>query len=57
MCIIKKIRITCSDISKAEDIIGLENLESIMILNTPLAENPEEVKKLQEAYPEADIYY
>ena len=54
---LKEIQITCSDISKAEDIIGLENLESIMILNTPLAENPEEVKKLQEAYPDAEIYY
>ena len=54
---LKEIQITCSDISKAEDIIGLENLESIMVLNTPLAENPEEVKKLQEAYPDAEIYY
>ena len=54
---LKEIQITCSDLSKAEDLIGLENLESIMILNTPLAENPEEVKKLQEAYPDAEIYY
>ncbi len=54
---LKQIEITNSDISKAEDLIGIENLESIMILDTPLAENPEEVKKLQEAYPEADIYY
>ena len=54
---LKSLDIAYSDLSKAEDIIGLENLESIMILNTPLAENPEGVKKLQEAYPDAEIYY
>ena len=54
---LKQIEITNSNISKAEDLIGLKNLESIMILNTPLVENPEELKKLQEAYPDAEIYY
>ena len=54
---LKEIEIISSELSKAEDLIGLENVESIMILNTPLAENPEEIKKLQEAYPDADIYY
>ena len=42
-------------ISRAEDIIGLENLEFIVLFDTPLAENPEEIKKLQEAYPDAEI--
>ena len=54
---LKEIKIEDSELSRAEDLIGLENVEFIMILNTPLAENPEEIKKLQEAYPDADIYY
>ena len=44
-----------SEISRAEDIIGLENLKFITFYDTPLAENPEEIKKLQEAYPDAEI--
>ena len=51
----KKISLGGSQISKAEDIIGLSNLEYIGIDDTPLAENEEEVKKLQEAYPDALI--
>ena len=54
---LKDIAIEHSDISKAEDLIGLEHIESIEIYDTPLAENPEEIKKLKEAYPEAYIYY
>lgn len=47
--------ISDSEISKARDIIGLEHLEFITFFDTPLAENPEEIKKLQEAYPDAEI--
>ncbi len=54
---LKEIKIEYSDISQADDLIGLKKLESIIIYSTPLAENPEEVKKLQEAYPGADIRY
>ena len=54
---LKKIRIEDSDLSKADDLIGLKNVEYIYVYDTPLAENPKEIKKLQEAYPEADICY
>ena len=37
--------------------MGLENLEWIGIRNTPLANNPEELKKLKEAYPDAVYKY
>ena len=52
---LRKIEIGHSDISDAEDLTGLENIESILIYDAPLGDNPEEVKKLQEAYPDADI--
>ena len=54
---LKSILIEYSQLSKAEDLIGLDNVEHFYLRETPLAENPEEIKKLQEAYPEADIYY
>lgn len=54
---LKSISITYSQLSQAEDLIGLDNVEHFYLRETPLAENPEEIKKLQEAYPEADIYY
>ena len=52
---LKKIEIGHSDIAHADDVIGLENIESILIYDAPLGNNPDEVKKLQEAYPNADI--
>ena len=52
---LKKIEIGHSDIAHADDLIGLENIESILIYDAPLGDNPNEVKKLQEAYPNADI--
>ncbi len=53
---LKGITLTGSQISKAEDIIGLPKLEAIEIADTPLAENPKEVEKLRKAYPNANIY-
>ena len=41
-------------ISKADDLIGLENLEWIGVSGTPLAEDKEEWNKLKEAYPNAE---
>lgn len=52
---LKKIVIGHSDITNADNLIGLENIESIHIYDAPLGDNPDEVKKLQEAYPNADI--
>lgn len=46
-----------TNISKSEDIIGLPKLKVIDVHDTPLAENPKEIKKLQEAYPDAKIYW
>ena len=44
-------------ISRADDLMGLENLEWIGIRDTPLVNNPEELKKLKEAYPDAEYRY
>ena len=52
---LREIVIGYSDISDAEDLTGLENIESIHIYAAPLGDNLDEVKKLQEAYPDADI--
>ena len=43
------------NISSADDIIGLEDIEYITLRNTPLGDKPEEIKKLQEAYPDAVV--
>ncbi len=44
-----------SQITEADDLLGFERIEEIEIRNTPLESNPEEVKKLEEAYPDAYI--
>lgn len=54
---LKKVVFFDCPISKAEDLMGLENLEWIGIRATPLANNPEELKKLKEAYPDAVYKY
>ncbi len=48
-----------AQIEKAEDLdlAELKNLKYVSISGTPLAENLEEIKKLQEAYPGVEIYY
>ena len=51
---LKKIAFFYCPISKVDDLMGLENLEYIGISGTPLAENPEELNKLKEAYPDAE---
>ena len=52
---LKTIVLSGCNISSADDIIGLENIEYIIIGNTPLGDKPEEIKKLQEAYPDAVV--
>ena len=52
---LKSIYLWNCNISSADDIIGLENIEYITLRNTPLGDEPEEVKKLQEAYPDAVV--
>ena len=54
---LKKVVFFDCPISKAEDLMGLENLEWIGIRDTPLANNPEELKKIKEAYPDAVYKY
>ena len=54
---LEKIIIFNSSIKNAEDIIGIEHLKWIGLVNTPLSENSEEIKKLQEVYPNAKIEY
>ena len=51
---LRKITFFDCPISKADDLIGLEHLEWIGISGTPLAQDEEEMKKLKEAYPNAE---
>ncbi|WP_455718906.1 hypothetical protein [Anaerosporobacter sp.] len=53
---LRNIYIEKSNISKADDLIGIKNLELVTLDYTPLSRNPEELKKLREAYPEAEIF-
>ena len=52
---LKIIVLSGCNISSADDIMGLKNMEYIALRNTPLGDKPEEIKKLQEAYPDAVI--
>lgn len=52
---LRKIEIGHSGLTHAEDLIGLKNIESITIYDVPLGNNPDEIEKLQEAYPNANI--
>ena len=54
---IKKIIIFNSSIENAEDMMGLEHLEWIGLVNTPLSDNPQEIKKIKEAYPNIKLEY
>ena len=56
---LEKIDFYGAQIEKSEDLdlTGLENLKHISISNTVLAENQEEMKKLQKKYPDVEIYY
>lgn len=54
--LLKRVAFWDCPISRAEDLMGLENLEYIGICGTPLAEDSEEMKKLKEAYQDAEIY-
>ena len=54
---LKSLIIYNSPISKAEDLMGLENIERISIDETPLEGNKEEIEKLQKEYPDAEIVW
>ena len=56
---LESISLCGAQIEKAEDLdlTGLKRLRYLYISDTPLAENLEEVKKLQETYPQVEIYY
>ncbi|MGN0395176.1 MAG: hypothetical protein ACI4EF_07425, partial [Coprococcus sp.] len=54
---LRRISLLGSNVTSARDLIRIEKLENLSVRNTPLAENPEEVKKLEMAYPNAEIKY
>lgn len=54
---LKHIYLKGTQIFYAEELKGMKNIESIDVYGTPLAQNSEEVNKLQEMYPDASIYY
>lgn len=56
-CKISKLDLQNSQISKADDIIGMEEADAINVKDTPISQNPEELNKLKDAYPDADIMY
>ncbi len=44
-----------SDIDSADDLLKLKNVEKFWLTGTPLAENEEEISRLEKAFPEAEI--
>ena len=52
---LKRINLYACQITMADDLLGFETPSGIDIRKTPLESNPEEVKKLEEAYPDAYI--
>ena len=53
--LLKSVTLWKCNISSAKDIIGIENVEHIGLSDTPLDQNPTEVQKLRDAYPNVDI--
>ena len=54
---LKHLEIQFSNLSEAKSLIGIEKLEYLAVINTPLAKNMEEIEKLQKAYPNGTIAY
>lgn len=52
---LKSVALWKCNVSSAEDVIGIENLEYIGLLDTPLDQNPEELQKLKAAYPDVEF--
>ena len=44
-----------SDIDSAEELLSLKNINELLLTDTPLAQNEEEISKLQKAFPEARV--
>ena len=52
---LKTIKLGNCNVSSADELIGVKKLEFLGLFNTPLDQNPVEVQKLREAYPDVDI--
>ena len=52
---LRAIKLGNCNVSSADELIGVKKLEFLGLFNTPLDQNPVEVQKLREAYPDVDI--
>lgn len=52
---LEEIELWNDNIETADVLLKLENIKKIWITGTPLAQNEEEVAKLRQAFPEAEI--
>ncbi len=52
---LQSIALWYSDIDSAEDLLRLRNINELLLTDTPLAQNEEEISKLQKAFPEARV--
>ena len=52
---LQSIALWYSDIDSAEVLLRLRNINELLLTDTPLAQNEEEISKLQKAFPEARV--
>lgn len=52
---LRNIDLWYSDIDSADDLLKLKYVNRLILTGTPLAQNEEEIAKLQKAFPEAEI--
>ena len=52
---LKKVDLWYSDVESADDLLKLKNVEKFWLTGTPLAQEQEEIKRLEKAFPEAWI--
>lgn len=53
--VLEKVDLEQSNIEKADDLLNLKNVNRLILTGTPLAENEEEISRLEQAFPEAKI--
>lgn len=52
---LEKVDLEQSNIENADDLLNLKNVNRLILTGTPLAENEEEIGRLEKAFPEAKI--
>ena len=53
---LENLELWCCDIETADSLLGLKNIKTIDLTGTPLSKNEKEMKRLQDALPDVEIF-